>query len=443
MIEFVPKSVLVFAKKLRWVINTIPYLCIVILFSSCNNYPDPSEEYLENYTFYQPNISQIARAGEYLDDSIFVQVYNMISEPDVIDFKVEFQVNSGGGTVDHQQVLTDGYGMAITMWKMGSESLQQSIIARIFDPHDKFLSEINFYAYSIIPNSWNDVDFAPLSRLSDMAADTINDVTWMISYNRIYKRGDNFLDWIEQENTYHIQTPREIGIDRNGVIYIGTWNGELYKSADQGQSWIKCTNPIPNRPYYFYFWITYDGDLWATAPEYGTWRSTDGGTTWTNPFNFFINGVSRLSNGDLISMFDNPHISVMKSEDDGVSWSELVFPSYPSFFFVTENDEIIVGIQGASVGLYKSTDFGQLFTKVSSVPVTFGTTSLQTNCHKFEAWYYFIVPGYGALKTQDFEQFETIFNEPNINGIYVDHTGSIAVKGWLEKLNHTFYYNNE
>jgi hypothetical protein len=53
------------------------------------------------------------------------------------------------------------------------------------------------------------------------------------------------------------------------------------------------------------------------------------------------------------------------------------------------------------------------------------------------------VPGYGALKTQDFEQFETIFNEPNINGIYVDHTGSIAVKGWLEKLNHTFYYNNE
>jgi len=44
------------------------------------------------------------------------------------------------------------------------------------------------------------------------------------------------------------------------------------------------------------------------------------------------------------------------------------------------------------------------------------------------------------LKTLNFETFETFFSEPNINGLYIDHTGSVVAMGWLNKLNRSFFY---
>jgi hypothetical protein len=415
--------------------------------TSCNNYSDPSIETIENYNFSYNQINEIAVGGEYLNDSVFIQVNNSISPFSVKGFKIEFEILSGGGSMDKQEILTNPNGKASTRWKLGTQSFYQQAFAKIYDPDGKFLSTIQFTAYGMLYNAWNEVNSLPLSQLSDLASDTVNHQSWMISMSKVYKRGTNFLDW-QLINEQKLNGAREIEIDKNGMVYIGTWYGELYKSTDHGQTWIKCTNPIPDRPYFFYFWITNDGDLWATHYERGLWHSKDGGMTWLNPVkvsgtNFNLSGVFRLKNRWLVSQIDLNGVQsvIMKSEDDGMTWSPLTTPNYPYCYFVNDDDEIIVCTQGIFAEIHKSTDLGMTYKLVHSVPVTFGTGSQQTYFHKFGSYYYMAVPGFGILRTTNFEQFETFFDEPNINSLYIDHTGSAFVGGTQSKANRTFIYN--
>lgn len=420
----------------------------VLLFFSCNNYADPSIEKLASYSFSSNNNTLIGEGGEYLKDSIFIKIYNKLAPDEIQNFKIEFSVASGGGIVDDQQVVTDENGFAKTYWKLGKESFNQTVLAKIYDPQGKYLSRIPIKAYGMLYNAWNEVDFEPLSTVSDVASDTLRHRSWLISLGNVYTRGVNFLDW-QQIDEPMLNGAREIEIDKNGVVYIGTWYGELLRSTDHGDTWIKCANPIPDRPYHFFFWITNDGDLWATHYERGLWHSKDGGTTWLNPVNvsgtyFNMNGAYRLKNGWLLSMIDSSNVKtvIMKSEDDGMNWSSVPTPKYPYSFYVTDQDEIIVFTQG-SAGIYKSSDLGQSYKLVHAGFVTFNTGSNQSYVHKFGPYYYMAVPGFGVLKTSEFEHFERIFSEPNVNGLYIDHTGSVVVKGCLEKLNRSFFFGRK
>lgn len=423
----------------KWV--RVPFLLLsVLVFNACNNYNDPSIETLVSYNVSYINPNQISVGGEYLQDSIYVQVYNYKSPQNMSGFTVEFNVIKGGGIVDQQIVKTKANGKASTRWKLGLDSFTQLVTAKVTSPDGISHPEATITAHGILNNAWNEIDYWPLSQFSDMAADTISQQSWLISVSNLYKRGSNFLDW-QQVNEPKLNGAREIEIDKNGVIYIGTWYGELYKSKDHGQTWIKCTNPIPDHPYYSYFWITSDGDLWATHPDRGTWHSKDGGLTWSNMGSVYISGAFRLKNGWLLSLIapTGQRLGVMKSEDDGKTWTALTTPDSPYSFFVTESDEIIVFTQ-SNAGIFKSTDLGKAYRQVYSGSVTFNTGSMQNYVKKFGLDYYIAIPGHGVLKTRDFEKFETLLNEPNINGIGIDHTGSIAVMGWFTSLNRSFFY---
>lgn len=432
----------------KWI--RVPFLLLsVLVFNACNNYNDPSIETLVSYNVSYMNPNQISVGGEYLKDSISVQIYNYKSPQNMSGFTVEFTVVKGGGSVDQQIVKTKANGKASTRWKLGLDSFTQLVSAKVTSPDGISHPEATIMARGILNNAWNEVDYYPLSQISDLAADTISHQSWMISISKVYKRGSDFLDW-QQVNEPKLNGAREIEIDKNGVIYIGTWYGELYKSTDHGQTWIKCTNPIPDRPYFFYFWITSDGDLWVTHYERGLWHSKDGGTTWLNPVNvsgtnFNMNGAFRLKNGWLLSLGDPTGVksAIMKSEDDGKTWSALNTPTYPYCYFVTDNDEIIVCTQGMSAGIHKSTDLGKTYKLVHSVPVTFGTGSMQTYFQKFGPDYYMVVPGFGVLKTRNFEQFDTFFSEPNINSLYIDQNGSVFAGGTQNKSGRTFIYNRK
>ncbi len=418
---------------------------LLLLLSSCYDNPDPAFENLENYRFFYTTTAEVGAGGEYLSDSIYVTIYNMTFPEQAEGFRVEFQVSSGGGSVDQSQLITNPTGRAATKWKLGTESFKQALTARILDPQAKLLQTIGITAYAILPASWNEVDFYPVRNIRDLAADTLNHASWMIAGSIIFKQGANFLDWIPLHDT-GISSPFEIETDENGLIYAGTWNGELYRSTGQGAAWTKCADPISGRSAWFYFWITGDGDLWATAHEQGVWHSSNGGASWqhqgTDPD--ILNGVFRLKDGSLLSLKGNPQ-TIKKSDDNGQTWAPLstATPAYPYCFYVTQDDNIIVCSQGSPVRIYKSSDGGVSFRQVHAVPVSLTTGSYQSYFHRYGSWYYFAVPGYGVLKTRDFEQFETMLNQPEINSLYLDHTGSLAARGFLGKQNSTFYYNNQ
>lgn len=430
---------------LKWI--KIPLLVLSIsVINACNNYSDPSIETLVNYNVSYMNPNQISIGGEYMKDSIYVQIYNYESPQDISGFTVEFKVQKGGGSVDQQQVKTRKDGKAATRWKLGNDSFTQIVTARVTDPDGKLLPEATITAHGILRNAWNEVDIYPLSNLVDLAADTVNHISWMISSGGIYKRGTGFLDW-QQINQQKIQSPRKIEIDKNGVIYIGTYNCELYKSTDHGLTWIKCTNPFPSLSYSFYFWITNDDDLWAAGYDSGLWHSSDGGNTWVNPANGadkndYIVGINRLKDGSLISISGTKQL-LMRSEDNGKTWTSFESPKYLGNLYVTEKQEIIVSDYTTPSNFFLSDDQGKSFRKIHSVLVSYATGFLEPNIQKFGSYYYIIVPGTGIIKTQNFEQFETILTEPNISGVYLDHTGTILAKGWRDKQNRTFIYNPE
>lgn len=116
---------------------------LVLLLTSCNNFSDPSIEVLTEYNFgYSDASTNIAVGGEYLPDSLFVDVNNLISPLEVAGFNVEFEVLSGGGSIDNQKVLTRKDGKAATRWKLGTQSFSQTAAAKIYSPDGKFLSGI-------------------------------------------------------------------------------------------------------------------------------------------------------------------------------------------------------------------------------------------------------------------------------------------------------------
>lgn len=430
---------------LKWV--RVPLLLLpVLIFNACNTYNDPSIETVVSYNVSYMNPNQVSIGGEYLKDSISVQVYNYKSPQNMSGFTVEFTVIKGGGKVDQQIVKTKATGKASTRWKLGLDSFTQLIKAKVTSPEGVILPETTLMAHGILPNAWNEVDIYPLSNLFDLAADTVNHISWMISSGGIYKRGIDFLDW-QQLYIPKLQSVRGIEIDKNGVIYVATWNGELYKSTDNALTWIKCTNPIPNRSYSFYFWITNDGDLWATSYDTGLYHSDDGGKTWTNPANGtdkndFITGIYRLKDGALLSVFGTSQ-QLKKSVDNGKTWTSFEFPKYVGDLYVTEKQEIIVSDYTTPSNFYVSDDLGKSFKKVYTVMQNYATGDLRTNIQKLGSSYYIAVPGTGILKTQNFEQFKTIFSEPNIGEIYIDHTGTILASGWGDKSGRTFIYNNK
>jgi len=418
--------------------------CIVTFISSCAKYPDPSYQTLEDYHFRKSGSDQRAFAYNYLNDSISVQIENLITNSYTKGFQVQFNVIVGGGSVDQSTVITDNNGFAYTNWKLGDETSQQFVKANVFDYTGKLLSEIDFRAFGFRFNTWDTVTTGPDIRIKDMVADTINNLTLMINNNTLYRQGNNYFDWNEVKGI-NVISSRTIEIDSEGTLYLGNWDGELIKSFDQGETWLACTNPIPDYYGPFELFVTSDNYIWVTRRDHGIRGSRDGGLTWTKDsigldIQDQMNDVFRLSNGTLLSLSLNKRV-ILKSEDDGKIWTPLNTPQSSFKIYVTENNEIIVcnyGNYGFSI--YKSNDLGATYIRKYSCSPDWSISRKEHIFHKYSGIYYVLVAGYGILKTLDFESFEVYWRCFTLNDLFIDHNGVFIACDW--KLNKAYYRKN-
>lgn len=199
------------------------------------------------------------------------------------------------------------------------------------------------------------------------------------------------------------------------IVFAGSGDGSvasdalagtgLYKSTDAGSTWArvaattltKCVNKVLVHPTNsnIVFACNFDGQ--GTNGK-GLYRSTDGGTTFTRVFPTSKNadGIiwdivpAQTINGNLIMYMvegNNPggssaECGVYKSIDDGVTWSKSTSTTLPAGSAIGKAalacpknapEKVFVFMatpSGALQGLFKSTNSGAVWTKITNVPST-------------------------------------------------------------------------
>jgi hypothetical protein len=422
--------------------KTVLIIALFCLFLSCDRNPDPSSEILKQYSFsFQTAQSKKLFAGEWVSDSVTFYAANENNKfKDSV--KVLFEVVKGGGVVTKESGYTDKKGKIYTGWKLGSESFDQVLRANVYDLDGNFLTFSNLVAYGFRTGEWDGYSGTPEGSITSMVADTINKFTLMVTNNTVYRQGNRYYIWNKVTDPL-LSSSSVIDIDNKGVVYVGTWTGELIKSTDHGISWKACTRPYPDRPYSFYMYVGRDNYVWVFTNGQKLKYSKDGCTTWTE----VVNDITGQSIGDIFRLKDGSLLahgtgccSLSRSFDEGATWDRLQTPGYSNNFFVNEKDDIFLFTQINGMSLYKSSDYGVTYNLQYNTSVKF-VSSMVNIFNKWGSFYYVVIPGFGILKSNDLNSYNVFYTNPDLTKLFIDHNGVLIAKelntnkAWYRKNN--------
>jgi photosystem II stability/assembly factor-like uncharacterized protein len=380
-------------------------------------------------------------AGQPSEIIVSYSIYDALGLSDE-PFRVEFEVIEGGGQLSAGSVYTDTNNVATTGWKLGNSSFRQTVRATSYRADGKRLTWSDYSVYAYRKGEWDEVSTSPDGNMSGMAADTVAGVTLMLSGSTIYRQSDKYYKWERLNNSQSFQA-RTMHMGRDNFIYISTWNGEVYKTSDHGNSWIKCSKPYPDHPYYIYFYVANDNWLWAYKFDYPTKFSKDGGKTWqeagSSLSSYGFGDVFRLKNGSLLFHGSNC-CSLSRSDDDGASWTHIETPAFSHKLYVRENDEIFLTTQENGCTIYRSVNMGATWQRLYGVYPEFGT-SMDNVFNKFGDTYYVQIPGYGVLRSKDLLTYEPFYLNYEIRNLFIDHNGVLIAKDWNSST--VWYFNPE
>ncbi len=149
-----------------------------------------------------------------------------------------------------------------------------------------------------------------------------------------------------------------LAFNSSGHIFVGTWGGGVFRSADNGGSWTQINTGLMDT-YVKCLAINSSGDIFAGTYG-GVFRSMDNGGSWsrvgwraTMIFTLAIN-----SSGDI---FAGSYGGVFRSTDNGASWAQGGFPYDIHSLAINSSGDIFSGTYGA---VYRSTDNGASWTRV-------------------------------------------------------------------------------
>lgn len=406
----------------------------IMFITGCS--PDPSREVLESYSFQMEAVS----GNRYFPGETAEVRLKLINSIDtaVSSYTVIFTVEKGGGEIERETALTDRNGTVVTEWHLGNSSSLQVLKASLYRPSGTYITSTTLNVYVFNNDEWIEISAPPDGSMRCMAADTVNDVTVMVTTNTAYRQGRRYYLW-EEIGGMDSDRPRTVEVDRNGVFYISTWSGNVLKSTDHGQTWITCTKPYPDHPYYIYMNVSNDNYLWVFKFDLPTKFSSDGGTTWQTAGSTIwecgYGDVFRLKDGSLLFHGSNTS-SLYRSLDNGQTWTHISTPGLSTKLYVNEKDEIFICNQEGGLSILKSNDMGASFRKLYTVFPQFGT-DMDNIFNKWKDVYYVLIPGYGILKSSDLNTYETYWANQDLNNLFIDHNGVLIAKDWDNK---TVYY---
>lgn len=421
--------------------NLIYSILILGLLTSCSKFPDPSVEVISGYSFYSSGSGQKAFAGQFLEDSIVLQISGQRNI--TAGMRVEFSVQTGGGELTTPVTILDQSGMAYTRWKTGFAGNKQAVKALVYDVNGNFLSTTSFTAYAFSPNAWDTIAELPDATMWDLAADTSNKMTFMTSCNRLYRQTDTYFNW-EMVNPDQYSGIIYVETDRKSNIYVSSSEGDVFVSKNKGDNWSKCTRPFHDNSY-IYLCVSNNDWVWVSTAARKLVCSKDEGKTWTD-------ASAGLTEGDdLGEIFQHPDGTLFfrsrndrlyKSDDEGKSWTRIPIQQNNIQYnanasFMTANGDLLIYSLYYDHRILKSTDKGEHFAEIYSAGSNMAIS--ESNIFNYyKGTYYLLIPGKGIVSTKDLVHFEDYWNTTELWNLFIDHNGVFMARG----SNRLFYRNN-
>ena len=415
--------------------NFIFGILILGFITSCSKFPGPSIELVSGYLFYKNGSEQRAMAGEFLKDSILLQVNGQVNMP--AGMRVEFSILTGGGELTKPVTILDQSGIAYTNWKLGFESNQQIVKASVYDINGIFLSSTYFIEYAFRPNAWDTVKAYPDANMWDLVADTINNLTFMVSGGQLYKQSGKYYEW-EAVNSNQFGGLSSVEIDSHSYLYVNNPGGDVYLSKDKGYSWNKCNRPFPNDFSYTFMFVSNNDWVWVSTADHMLAYSKDEGNTWTDASSGLSEGdrlgeIYRHPDGTLF--FRTMNYRLYKSENEGKSWSPIISQDNVYELLMTSAGELLIYSFNGVHRIMKSTDKGEHFEDIYMTTSNLWTSNV---FHYFKGTYYLLIAGKGIIRTKDLINFEEYLDINDLNDLFIDHNGVFIGKG----LNSVYYRHN-
>ena len=170
--------------------------------------------------------------------------------------------------------------------------------------------------------------------------DTVQTVTCVVQDTRAGKTNTWYYGTGEYASNLELQN--------NGAAFTTFLGAGIFKSTDNGVTWNRLTSTLPNysptfiSPFQIVWNISLDNsnsndDVIYAAVYGGVFRSSDGGSTWTqvlgdNTNNSIYTNVAVTSNGDVYAALSNGNVQGIWHSDDGVNWQDITPASFPTVY---------------------------------------------------------------------------------------------------------------
>jgi pimeloyl-ACP methyl ester carboxylesterase len=153
-------------------------------------------------------------------------------------------------------------------------------------------------------------------------------------------------------------------INSSNHIFVGTYDKGIYRSTNNGISWIQTNSGLTNFVISS-FAISPEGYILCATLGGGIFRSTNNGDSWSS-INSPRSYLTRIKyNAQGLFVCDGHWCGgIYRSTDNGISWIDLNIPAGCTNDFVVNNSgHLIVGT--GTNGIYKTTNMGLSWTNVS------------------------------------------------------------------------------
>jgi photosystem II stability/assembly factor-like uncharacterized protein len=184
----------------------------------------------------------------------------------------------------------------------------------------------------------------------------------------IFRSTDNGVSFVQVNNGLTFRNIRSIAINSSGDLFAAAYTGGVFKSTDNGGNWTQVitglsnlyANSIAVNPVNGYLFVGTGNTYWSGA----MYRSTNNGGIWTimtltNEWilRIAINPTGVIYAGRIYTSYGSPLTNIIKSSDGGGTWNDIGgFGSDEGFTSLILNNTRVYA--GTNYSLYRSVNDG-------------------------------------------------------------------------------------